>query len=232
MRSLFNFSSRDIAIDLGTANTVVYVRGQGIVTSEPSVVAMEIDERRAQGPRRRRRRQADARQDARQHPDHPPAARRRHRRPRSRRGDDQAFHPQGAWRPQPLLARAGGRDLHPLGRDLGRAARDPRRGHQCRRGPRLADRGADGGRDRRRAARRRADRIDGGRHRRRHDRGRRHLAPGPRLVPLRARRRRQDGRGDRLLCPAQLQSADRRRHGRAGQAGDRRRRFGPATATA
>jgi rod shape-determining protein MreB len=41
MRSPFNFSSRDIAIDLGTANTVVYVRGQGIVTSEPSVVAIE-----------------------------------------------------------------------------------------------------------------------------------------------------------------------------------------------
>src|SRR3982750_429405 len=41
MRSLFNFSSRDIAIDLGTANTVVYVRGSGIVASEPSVVAME-----------------------------------------------------------------------------------------------------------------------------------------------------------------------------------------------
>ena len=38
---MFNFSSRDIAIDLGTANTVVYVRGVGIVTSEPSVVAME-----------------------------------------------------------------------------------------------------------------------------------------------------------------------------------------------
>ena len=31
MRSLFNFASRDLAIDLGTANTVVYVRGQGIV---------------------------------------------------------------------------------------------------------------------------------------------------------------------------------------------------------
>src|SRR4029079_9717012 len=42
MRSLFNFSSRDIAIDLGTANTVVYVRGQGIVTSAPSVVALEM----------------------------------------------------------------------------------------------------------------------------------------------------------------------------------------------
>ncbi len=38
---LFNFGSRDIAIDLGTANTVVYVRGQGIVLNEPSVVAME-----------------------------------------------------------------------------------------------------------------------------------------------------------------------------------------------
>src|SRR6059058_2388158 len=42
MRSLFHFSSRDLAIDLGTANTVVYVRGAGIVTSEPSVVAMEM----------------------------------------------------------------------------------------------------------------------------------------------------------------------------------------------
>jgi rod shape-determining protein MreB len=42
VRSIFNFSTRDIAIDLGTANTVVYVRGAGIVTSEPSVVAMEI----------------------------------------------------------------------------------------------------------------------------------------------------------------------------------------------
>ncbi len=41
MRSIFNFSVRDIAIDLGTANTVVYVRGIGIIASEPSVVAME-----------------------------------------------------------------------------------------------------------------------------------------------------------------------------------------------
>ena len=41
MRSLFNFSARDVAIDLGTANTVVYVRGSGIIINEPSVVAME-----------------------------------------------------------------------------------------------------------------------------------------------------------------------------------------------
>jgi rod shape-determining protein MreB and related proteins len=37
---------RDVAIDLGTANTVVYVRGRGIVLSEPSVVAH--DERTGQ----------------------------------------------------------------------------------------------------------------------------------------------------------------------------------------
>src|SRR6202008_244615 len=31
---------RDLAIDLGTANTLIYVRGQGIVLDEPSVVAI------------------------------------------------------------------------------------------------------------------------------------------------------------------------------------------------
>lgn len=37
----FNFFSNDIAIDLGTANTLVYVRGKGIVLNEPSVVAIK-----------------------------------------------------------------------------------------------------------------------------------------------------------------------------------------------
>ena len=37
----FNFMSHDMAIDLGTANTVVYLRGRGIVLNEPSVVAVE-----------------------------------------------------------------------------------------------------------------------------------------------------------------------------------------------
>ena len=31
----------DLAVDLGTANTLVYLRGQGIVLTEPSVVAVE-----------------------------------------------------------------------------------------------------------------------------------------------------------------------------------------------
>ncbi len=38
---LFGFNGRDIAVDLGTANTLVYVRGRGIVLSEPSVVAVD-----------------------------------------------------------------------------------------------------------------------------------------------------------------------------------------------
>lgn len=37
--------SNDLAIDLGTANTLVYVRGKGIVLSEPSVVAVRTDQR-------------------------------------------------------------------------------------------------------------------------------------------------------------------------------------------
>ncbi|MFA5989404.1 MAG: rod shape-determining protein [Sphingomonas sp.] len=37
----FNLMSHDMAIDLGTANTLVYVRGRGIVLNEPSVVAVE-----------------------------------------------------------------------------------------------------------------------------------------------------------------------------------------------
>jgi rod shape-determining protein MreB len=40
---LFGAFSRDIGIDLGTANTLVYVRGRGIVLVEPSVVAIQKD---------------------------------------------------------------------------------------------------------------------------------------------------------------------------------------------
>ena len=35
---------RDIAIDLGTANTLIYVRGQGVVLNEPSVVALDVSD--------------------------------------------------------------------------------------------------------------------------------------------------------------------------------------------
>ncbi len=55
MRSLFRWLpglfSHDMGIDLGTANTLVYVKGQGIVLSEPSVVAInkDVNEVRAVG---------------------------------------------------------------------------------------------------------------------------------------------------------------------------------------
>lgn len=47
LRGLF---SNDLSIDLGTANTLIYVRGQGIVLDEPSVVAIQED--RSNGTRR------------------------------------------------------------------------------------------------------------------------------------------------------------------------------------
>ena len=39
-RSLLRVFSTDLAIDLGTANTLVYVAGKGIVLNEPSIVAV------------------------------------------------------------------------------------------------------------------------------------------------------------------------------------------------
>jgi rod shape-determining protein MreB and related proteins len=42
---LHTLVSRDLAIDLGTANTLIYVRGIGIVSNEPSVVAVQQDSR-------------------------------------------------------------------------------------------------------------------------------------------------------------------------------------------
>ena len=40
-----NLIGRDLAVDLGTANTLVYVRGRGVVLDEPSVVAMHTQTR-------------------------------------------------------------------------------------------------------------------------------------------------------------------------------------------
>jgi rod shape-determining protein MreB len=42
---VLGFFSNDLAIDLGTANTLVYAKGRGIVSSEPSVVAVQTDAR-------------------------------------------------------------------------------------------------------------------------------------------------------------------------------------------
>ena len=43
MANMLAFLGRDMAVDLGTANTLVYVRGRGIALNEPSVVALNTD---------------------------------------------------------------------------------------------------------------------------------------------------------------------------------------------
>ncbi|MBM4265592.1 MAG: rod shape-determining protein [Deltaproteobacteria bacterium] len=43
--SLLGWFSNDLAIDLGTANTLIYLKGEGIVCNEPSVVAMQKESR-------------------------------------------------------------------------------------------------------------------------------------------------------------------------------------------
>ncbi|MBI5184089.1 MAG: rod shape-determining protein, partial [Nitrospinae bacterium] len=40
LNSIWGLFSNDLGIDLGTANTLAYVRGKGIVLREPSVVAI------------------------------------------------------------------------------------------------------------------------------------------------------------------------------------------------
>ena len=84
---------RDLAIDLGTANTVIYERGRGVVLDEPSVVAVRTGTSQLAG--RRAPRQGDARPHPRVGHRGAPAARRRHLRRRRHRADD------------PLVRRAG-----------------------------------------------------------------------------------------------------------------------------
>ena len=60
--TVLGWFSSDLAIDLGTANTLVYVKGRGIVVSEPSVVAVSRDSR---GPDRSARGRQGGKGDAR-----------------------------------------------------------------------------------------------------------------------------------------------------------------------
>ena len=53
-KKLVGMFSYDIGIDLGTANTLVYVKDQGIVLREPSVVAMKGDKVKAVGEEAKR----------------------------------------------------------------------------------------------------------------------------------------------------------------------------------
>ena len=43
LKNILGYFSNDLSIDLGTANTLIYSRGHGIVLDEPSVVAIRED---------------------------------------------------------------------------------------------------------------------------------------------------------------------------------------------
>ena len=43
---IFDFFATDIAIDLGTANTLIYIKGKGVVLNEPSIVAFDKNSKR------------------------------------------------------------------------------------------------------------------------------------------------------------------------------------------
>ena len=180
----------DLAIDLGTANTCVFVPGRGIVLNEPSVVAFNTEHNRIEAVG------AKAREMIGRTPQNmvadPPAAGRGHRRLRRRRADAQRLHPPLAsphrLGPSPGGHRRAGRN------HAGRAPRRERQ-HAAGEGERgLPDRRAGRGGDWRGPAHHRADRQHDRGHRRRHHRHRRDLAGRPRVPPVGARRRRRDGR--------------------------------------
>ena len=54
LRSLFSLFSSDLAIDLGTANTLVFAKGKGIVVNEPSIVALNKNTGEVEAGRTRR----------------------------------------------------------------------------------------------------------------------------------------------------------------------------------
>ena len=153
LNALTGFGGRDMAVDLGTANTLVYVRGRGIVLSEPSVVA--IDQRtgdvHAVG--------VEAKRMLGRTPGTISAIR-----PlkdgviadfdvteQMLRHFIQKVHQHRFAHPRVIVC-------VPVGRDRSREARRRGRDARGRRAPGLPDRGADGRGDRRRVAGGRADR--------------------------------------------------------------------------
>ena len=202
--------SRDIGIDLGTANTLVHVRGRGIVISEPSVVAIDAKTKRV----------LEVGAEAKRMIGRTPSSIIAVRPLRDGVISDfdvteqmikyfvQKVHDRvGHGAP---AAHAAG---HPVGRDGGREARRAGRRPQRRRALGPAHRGADGRRDRRRPAHRGAHRLAHRGHRRRDHGGRGHLAGRHRGRAQHPHRRGRAGPGHHRVRSARVQSAGRRADG-------------------
>ncbi len=217
LSSLFRYFSNDLAIDLGTANTLVFARNRGIVVREPSIVVINklTNQIEAVG------------NEAKEMLGRTP-------------GNIEAIRPMkdGVIADFEITERmlgyfirkAHGRKMyvHPADRDrcsrrdhAGREAGGARLGAEGGGVRGLSGRAGDDGGDRRGTADHRALGQHDRRHRRRHHRHRGDLAVGHRLLALGSRRGQRDGRGDHQLPQAQVQPADRRAHRRDDQVGDR-----------
>ncbi len=194
-RSVFSLLSSDLAIDLGTANTLVFAKGKGIVVNEPSIVAINRNSNEVVAVGR------EAKDMLGRTPGNVVAIK-----PmkdgviadsQGHREDAYLFHPEGAQSPR--SGASAHRHRRSQRNHSGRKAR--RAGLRLPRpGQRSLSGGAGHGRGHRCGpAHRRAFRQHGRRHRRRHHRYRRHLHERHRLFALGPRRRQRDGRsGDAL----------------------------------
>src|SRR5262249_32013901 len=194
---LMGMLSADMAIDLGTANTLVYVKGRGIVLNEPSVVAIA----EVKGKKKVLAVGDEAKMMLGRTPGYIQAIR------PLRDGVIADFevaeemikhfirkvHNRRSFASPQIIVCVPSGSTAVERRAIQESAESA--------GARVPDGGADGGRDRRGAAGERAYGLDGGGHRRRHDRGCRAGARRHRLFALGTRRRRQDGRGDHSLYP-------------------------------
>ena len=220
---LGGYFSNDLAIDLGTANTLIYVSGKGIVLNEPSVVAI----RQEGGPNGKKVIQEvglAAKQMLGRTPGNIVAIR------PMKDGVIADFtvteqmlkqfikkvHDNRLFSPSPRIVICVPCGSTQVER---RAIRESAYGAGARKvelieEPMAAAIGAG-------LAGRGSDRLDGGGHRRRHHRGGRDLAGRHRLFGLGAGGRRQVRRSHHQLHPPQLRHADRRDHRRRDQEGDR-----------